>query len=145
MMGIPKTTKHFDEAWAVAKELYLSQHAAETLFKAHHVISANRKVWFDDYYDEPSPYYCNQPLGRLYLNLVHDIPRRSASPYQQQVEFEIMSAFVRLRRIVEQKGLELPSQIRPYAQEVLNDAQNNIVQIMKRNHFHKIDWEEVSK
>jgi len=138
MLGIPKTTQHFEEAWALAKELYLTPEAAEDHYRAHNIVSPNKEVWFRSFYDEPKPFFCNQPLGRLYLKLCDDLPPRSPSPYQQQMEFEVMTSFVKLRRIVQQKGLETTEQIEPYAREILNEAQRHLMDEISRNHFHSV-------
>ena len=80
MLGITKASPHQEAAWAFAKYLYLSASSAKLLHEIDGIITPVRSNWAQPFYDEPDRFYCNQPLGRMYIGLAPDVPLRPSSP-----------------------------------------------------------------
>lgn len=85
MLGIPKTAvrseKDFEELWAFAKHLYMSDELARVLFKTGGIVTPVKKHWKDPIFDTPNPYFSKQPVGRMYIGLAESVPARTSSPY----------------------------------------------------------------
>ncbi len=97
MLGIPRSSPHFDEAWRFAKELYLSRELAETLYREANIISPVKRFWGESWYDEPDPYFSGQAVGRDLVTLAPTVPIRCNSPYNQGVVTRVRDALMSLR------------------------------------------------
>jgi arabinosaccharide transport system substrate-binding protein len=110
MLGIPKRTHDFEQSWKFAKHLYLDPAVARALFRDAGIISPVRAFWSDPAYDQPNPYFSNQPTGRLYIQMAPQIPLRTSSPYKPQAVIELNDALIELEHFAQQsKCYDVPS------------------------------------
>ncbi len=140
MIGIPKATEDFEQSWAVAKRLYLSRELAEELFVVSRIVTPVKHLWNEPFYDEPDPYFSDQPAGRLYLELAPDVPFRSSHPFHSQAMTRIGDAVATLyddARAGRLGPLEqlTPDQLRPRALQLLQHADERLQKEIRRNVF----------
>ena len=135
MLGIPRATGRFDEAWAFAKHLYFSDELARRLYTTGDIITPITEHWDDPIFDEPDPYFRGQPKGRLYINLAPDVPRRIASPYFRFALSTVQTAMVRLRDYAIRENTTDREVLRAEAHRLLADAERIVKQRVDRNVF----------
>jgi arabinosaccharide transport system substrate-binding protein len=135
MLGITKTAPDPDKAWAFVRHLALSPELAEHLFRKTNLVPPNRELWSLPVFDEPDPYYCNQPVGRLYLDQVTDVPPRSSSPYFMTAVGHFATALVRLRMHADETRNYDRAGLQTEAQALLDEAQRRLIREMSRNTF----------
>jgi GTPase SAR1 family protein len=63
MLGVSRRSENIEESWELAKELYLSESAAEHLFLTNGIISPVIRMWESPVYAQPEPYFSNQPIA----------------------------------------------------------------------------------
>lgn len=135
MMGIAKTTPEPELAWAALKHLYLSEHNAERLFKDRGIVSPVKSFWSKSFYDEPSPFFCGQPVGRMYLDLAPDAPLRPSSPFYVQALMRFVTVATQLTEVANREKVSNPDQLVSRARELLDLAQDDLQRQIDRNVF----------
>ena len=135
MLGITKASRAPDAAWALAKQLYLSPAGAKRLYEGDRIISPVRANWSQPFYDEPDPFYCNQPVGRMYIQLAPDVPLRPSSPYYPQMQPLLSSVVIQLCRYADDHQLYDAHALEPEAQQLLDEAQHQLEAQINRNAF----------
>lgn len=135
MLGIPKTTQHFERAWEYAKLLYTSPQIARDLYREVDIISPVKSLWDDPVYDQPDPFFMNQRKGRMYIELAPEIPLRPSSPYNKQAAIDVRDAAIGLVDWAKSESVYTTQELLPKARELLSRAQNKTVTRMKRNAF----------
>ena len=135
MLGIPKRVKHFDSAWRYAKNLYLSPDLARGLFRTTGIISPVKHHWTDPVYDEPSPYFCGQRYGRLYIAAAPDVPPRTSSPYNALARGKMADSALALKAYAQQYGKYTVAELLPEARQLLAQAEAQVHAQMQRNVF----------
>jgi arabinosaccharide transport system substrate-binding protein len=135
MLGIPKRVKDFDSAWRYAKDLYLSPNLAQALFRTTGIISPVKRHWTDPVYDEPSPYFCGQRYGRLYIAAAPDVPPRTSSPYNALAQIKMADSALALKAYAAQYGKYMVAELVPEARRLLAQAQAQVREQMQRNVF----------
>ncbi|MGV6814296.1 MAG: ABC transporter substrate-binding protein [Phycisphaerales bacterium] len=135
MLGIPKSTTHFDQAWDYAKLLYTSPEVARELYRRVDIISPIRSLWNDPVYDEPDPFFMNQAKGRMYIELAPQIPQRPSSPYNKQAVIDVRDAMSRLARWSGRGGKLTVDELLPEAKKLLAQVQKQTERRMARNAF----------
>jgi arabinosaccharide transport system substrate-binding protein len=135
MLGITKAGRTTDAAWAFAKQLYLSREGAEQLYAFDRIISPTKANWKESFYDVPDPYYGCQAIGRMYINLAPDVPRRPSSPFYAQAQQLMNRAIIQLCRYADEHGVFAPGALEPEAQRLLDEAQLELVAQLNRNRF----------
>ncbi|MHA7812631.1 MAG: ABC transporter substrate-binding protein [Phycisphaerales bacterium] len=135
MLGIPKTSEHFDRAWEYAKLLYTSPEVARDLYREVDIISPVKSLWDDPVYDEPDPFFMNQRKGRMYIELAPNIPLRPSSPYNKQAAIDVRDAMINLAAYANREGVYEPEELMPRARELLAGVQAQVERRMKRNAF----------
>ncbi len=142
MLGIPKRAPDFEKSWRFAKHLYFDPDMARALFKTDSIISPVRAFWSDPVYDEPNPYFCGQPSGRLFVQMAAQVPLRTSSPYKPQAAIDVNNALIRLRRFAESKNIyDVPSLI-SQAHVELAAAQADIERQIETNAFLQLSARE---
>lgn len=137
MLGIPRAAKHPQQAWEFAQYLYLSETIAKTLYEQTGIITPVKRLWANDFYDKPDPFFCGQAPGRQYINLAPDVPRRTSSPFNNLAKARTCDALIALRQYaIEHNTYDVPALI-PVAHRLLADAQNLVQTQMDRNVFLK--------
>ncbi len=135
MMGIPKTSQNIEEAWAFAKELYLSRDLAQELYNKTGIVTPVTELWDDPVFDEPSPYFSGQPTGRLYIEQAPHIPARYASPYYWNGLLALRNAATIVAEQARSRGLSTPEELLPLAKNALVSEQRSVDQLLNRNAF----------
>jgi arabinosaccharide transport system substrate-binding protein len=149
MLGIPKAAatspERFEQLYAFASHLYLSQDVARELYRKGGIITPVKAFWNDPIYDQPDAFFAGQAPGRAYINLAGDVPLRSSSPFNARALDAITSALVRLceERRAGKLG-EDGTKIAARASELLADAQKQMQRKAERNVFLS-DAGEVSR
>jgi arabinosaccharide transport system substrate-binding protein len=135
MLGIARTTPHFEDAWTFAKHLYMSPQIAEQLYKTTGIVSPVKSLWPSTFYDEPRSYFCGQAPGRMYLQLAPDVPRRTSSPFLMLAKNHVRDALTDLRRYASANEQFEPAALEAEAKRLLTQAQARLQQQMARNVF----------
>jgi arabinosaccharide transport system substrate-binding protein len=133
MLGISKRTRDFEKAWTFAKELYTSPTVAEKLYRSNGIVSPAKKMWSSPIYDEPVPYFCGQPAGRLYLNLAKEVPLRTSSPYHMAAIERLQSVMVELQQYATDHRAYEVDQLLPEAHRLLHAAQESLIKTIQQN------------
>jgi arabinosaccharide transport system substrate-binding protein len=139
MLGIPKASKDFEEDWKFAKALYLSPALAETLWHRASIISPVKKNWSNPVYDQPDPYFCGQPSGRLYIQLAPQVPVRSGSPFNNLAKLRVTDAIVAVREYAIKNNIFDPVALHAEARRELAIAEQQVRVQIERNVFLKGD------
>ncbi len=135
MLGFPKRSPDFEKVWAFGKHLYLSPDLAVDLYHRTGIVSPVRSNWKLPVYDEPNPYFCGQPTGRLYIQEAPNVPRRPPSAYKVVALNRMLNAAIKLKRIAEERGIYAVPQLQPLVEAELNDAQSYIEKQFASNVF----------
>lgn len=135
MVGIPKSSPNFEQAWAFAKELYLSQALAEELFRTGHIITPVREYWGAAFYREPDSYFMGQASGVLYLEQAPHVPLRNSSPFHGRGTTRLAEATVQLYQYAKREGLHRREDLLPKARELLAEAERVLTLEINRNVF----------
>lgn len=135
MLSIPKRTEDFEAAWRFAKELYLDPRLAERLYKSTMIVSPVKKNWTASFYDDPIPYFCGQPAGRLYLEVAPQIPERQSAPLLAVAKARVLNALIESKRRAVAGKLTTVEEIVPIARAELAIAQRYIERKLSLNRF----------
>jgi arabinosaccharide transport system substrate-binding protein len=135
MLGFPKSSSHFARNWEFAKRLYLSAELMRRSWREFRVITPVAALWDDPVFDEPVPFFGNQPLGRMFIGQTHDIPYRTSSPYFELATIEFGVAVSRLTRLARDHAIEDIHELEAQARLLLQRAQRRVLQQMNRNRF----------
>lgn len=139
MLGFPKASEHFEEAWETAKLLYTSPEIARELYTEVDIITPVRALWDDPVYDEPDPFFMGQPKGRMYIELATQIPLRTSSPYNQNARFAVRDAAMNLVAYAQSNGVYDAEGLETEATRLLQRAHENVVRQMSRNAFARTE------
>lgn len=74
--------------------LYVDQTDAGRSAADLHILSAVRASWSEPVFDRPDPYFCGQPIMRLYSRLAGEVPPDHANPFIPKAQEKRDSAFV---------------------------------------------------
>ena len=137
MLGISKTTEDFEAAWEFAKQLYLSKDLAEGLFETALIVSPVREFWDEPFYDEPQPFFNDQPIGRMFIELADDVPLRGSTPFATLAQARMADAMFGLMSYAKNNDVWEPEALEPEARRLLAYAQGEVVRQIERNVFVK--------
>jgi len=132
MLGITKSTRDFETAWQLARELYVSREVAEITFRGTGIIPPNRDFWDMPVFDEPEPYFAGQPVGRLFIEQAPYVPERSSSPFEQMAMEKMSSVAVLLQGYAERERKYSAEELLPEARRLLRRAEDEIRSHMAR-------------
>ena len=137
MLGITRQTKHLKTAWAFAQKLYTSPDTAKRLFQTADIVSPIRKLWSKSFYDQPKPYFSNQPIGRMYIKLAPYVPLRTSSPFRTLALARITDACLALARYAQNHHIYKPDALIPQARILLAQQQKRVEQEIHHDLFLK--------
>lgn len=137
MIGIPRDTPYFDQAWAFAKHLYLSEEVAVERFRSLCIIPPVKTAWTNPVFDEPDPYFQGQPKGRLYINQAGAVPNRSSSPYSGLAMSKAADALNLLYVHAQRTGVTDIAGLMPVAHRLLAEGQRDLQAQIDRNVFYE--------
>jgi arabinosaccharide transport system substrate-binding protein len=135
VLGISKASKHADEAWKVAKSLYVSREIAHRLYTELDIISPVKDFWGDAVYDQADPYFSGQRKGRMYIDLAPDVPRRVPSPYYRMAEERMRDAATETAKFLRANPDATRDELEEAARRALEKAQREVRTWMDRNVF----------
>jgi ABC-type glycerol-3-phosphate transport system substrate-binding protein len=101
---IAKQTKHPDWAWDLANFLYFDASEMGARFTGTNIIPVLKDAWSMPELDAPNPYYSNQPIGRMYVDLAPSTPPRYVTAFSYIAEQKLQEAYNRCRRHYERFG-----------------------------------------
>lgn len=139
MLGLSKRSADPEGAWAFARHLAMSTELAADLYRKTGIIPPNRALWSLPVFDEPDPYFCGQPVGRLFLGVADDVPVRSSSPFAMAAQSYLGNALVNLRGWADATGTYDLAALRLEAQRLLDAAQRQLEREIGRNTFLETD------
>jgi arabinosaccharide transport system substrate-binding protein len=135
MLAINRRTENFETCWEFAKELYLSPRLAERMYRETSIISPVKALWTSSLYDEPDPYFCGQPSGRLYIGQAPHVPVRTSSPYYTYALQAVCGVLAELRAYADRtRTYDVPA-LQAEAQRLLDREQYRTVREIERNVF----------
>ena len=135
MLAIARSSPRREDAWEFAQYLYLGRHMAEALFRGDGIISPNKSNWDDPVYDRPDPYYCGQPVGRIFIGEAPEVPFRPSSPYSMEAISAFDNCLINLTAYADRAGRWDPGFLTPEARRLLAGAQREIATAIGRNRF----------
>jgi len=129
---ITRRCKNVDLAWELAKFLYLNEDDLEERFGETNIIPPVISAWEKPMFDKPSPFYSNQPLGRILTQLGREVPTVYSSPYFYQAQSKMNDAIVSTAlyyRAHGEQGLE------EFAFSQLRRTADELRRVIAHNHF----------
>jgi arabinosaccharide transport system substrate-binding protein len=105
MIGITNRCADPDLAWELVMHLYLNKEALAEQFRNTNILPPARDLWDHPAYDEPRPFWSNQPLGRLYANLAPETPPQYTSPYIGLAKAKLSEALIACVRYYDRYGV----------------------------------------
>lgn len=81
MLAITENCKNVDLALEFARTIYLNRTDLADRFRDTNIIPPLRDAWDHPVFSEARPYWSNQPLGKLFIDLADDVPPQYTSPY----------------------------------------------------------------
>ncbi len=139
MLGIPKTTRDFEAAWAFAKRLYLDRDTHAKFFAKTTIIPPAKASWSDPIFSAPDPYFSGQVSGQLFISQAGNVPARTSSPYNDLVVARLSDVLIALVDRVNQEQITDPAVLLPEARERLAQAQREMKTLIERNVFLRDD------
>jgi ABC-type glycerol-3-phosphate transport system substrate-binding protein len=101
---IMKRTQHPDLAWDLAKFLYFRKEELGKRFKDTNILPVLKDAWNLPEFDEPNPYYSNQPIGKMYAALAPDTPPLYSSPVDAIGRLKLDEAYNRSAAYYDRHG-----------------------------------------
>jgi arabinosaccharide transport system substrate-binding protein len=135
MLGISKDAPDFEQLWPIAKHLYLSRDLARELYNRGDIVTPVRTLWDDPVFDRPDPYFCNQPKGRMFIELAPSVPSRTSSPYNRLAQLRVQDALIELWRIAQQRRADDPETLMDDARRLMRQAEDAVRREVDRNVF----------
>ncbi|MFQ5806095.1 MAG: ABC transporter substrate-binding protein [Phycisphaerae bacterium] len=80
-MFIPKGCPDVDRAWELAKLLYFDHESLVKRFRIQSIVPPLRTVFDDPVFNEQTPFFQGQRIGRLLTELAEEVPPINGSPY----------------------------------------------------------------
>lgn len=135
MLGISKKAPDFEKAWSFVRTIYLSPEVAEATFRGIGIVTPVKTHWNLPVFDEPDPYFCGQPSGRLFINQAPNVPIRSSSAFERLALERTVVAAIALHDYAESTGTFDAAALVPEAKRLLGIAQAEVRREMERNIF----------
>ncbi|BCW96461.1 MAG: extracellular solute-binding protein [Fimbriimonadales bacterium] len=104
MIGVTKRCADPDLAWELMMHFYFNKEALAEQFRNTNILPPARDLWDHPAYDEPRPFWSNQPLGRLFANLAPQTPPQYTSPYIGLAKAKLSEALIACVRYYDRYG-----------------------------------------
>ncbi|QDU72504.1 ABC transporter substrate-binding protein [Mucisphaera calidilacus] len=135
MLAINKASEHKEVCWEFAKEIYLSEACARSLFESVHIISPVKSLWDKPFYRKRFDYFSGQRSGLLYIEHAEEVPLRTSSPFNQMAIDELGIAVSAVYRHAVARGIDDVDALLPVAREQMRLAEERVAHEMRRNVF----------
>ena len=139
MLGIPKTTRDFESAWAFAKRLYLDRETHAKFFARAGIIPPVKASWDHPVFAAPDPYFSGQPSGSLFIAQAAHVPMRTSSPYNALARSHLLDTLNALVERVNREQITDPDVLLPETRERLAVAHSRVRTLIERNVFLRAD------
>ena len=94
MIGIPRNARDPEAAWKMIEQLYLRPEALREMMKATYVLPPIKSVWDDPMLMAVDPYYGNQTMKQLIVDMADEVPPRYVSPASSIAEGELAMVMI---------------------------------------------------
>lgn len=135
MLGLTKSTLDPETTWDVAKDLYLSTDVAERLFQKTYIISPVKALWDAPFYHQSDPFFSNQRVGEMYIELAPQVPARTSSPFNQVTLTRFSEVIMALRRYAIDEEKYAPEELTGEALRLLQAKEDEVRRQIERNVF----------
>lgn len=135
MLGISRSCADVEQAWTVAKHLYLSRDLARELYRRGDIVTPVRTLWDDPVFDEPDPYFSGQVKARMFIALAPEVPARTSSPYNRLAQLRTQDALIELWRIAQARPGATPDALMDDARRLMRQAEDAVRREVDRNVF----------
>lgn len=127
MMGIPRRAKNPKESWKLLQSLYLDHEAIDYRRRTNAILPPIRKYWNDEVYKRADPFFSNQQVDQLYIELANELPPRYATPFTT-VAMGLLSDVLNdaVARINDGKTADLDADIQKWLDEAAEDLHRRI-------------------
>ena len=92
MIGMPKLTKDPAMAWELLKFLYFDRDACINRYEKTRILPPLRDAWSAPVFSAPDPYTGGQPMGKLFVDLIKEVPSVRQGKYLSEAAQEIKTA-----------------------------------------------------
>jgi len=137
---VTKSTKMPELAKKLAAELYFSPEVAKHQWNETKILPADTSAWLDSALYKPEPFFGNQPIGSLYVELAKQVPDDISNSYAKPAIVAVGLAMQLSSKYYEQNGED------GFMEEVekqLIQAEQSIQQRLDRDRFAgRFDSEE---
>ena len=131
-MAITKSCAKQELAWELAMHLYYDPSQLAKRFAATNILPPLKAAWSRPEFDEPRPFFSNQPLGRLYADLAPQVPAEIYTAYSNQAVSRLSEAFTNTALYFEEHG---DAGMREFARAELKRCADQVRAEMSRNRF----------
>lgn len=94
MLSITRSSPHQDLAWQFAMHLYLDKKELGERFRGTNILPALQDAWQQPAFEEPRPYWNNQPIGAMFAELAPQVPNQYTSPFITTAKAKLGEALV---------------------------------------------------
>jgi len=126
---------HFEESWEFMKALTFDRERAREKYRETGIITPISDYWDDPVFDQPDPYFSNQPRGRLFIEQAPDVPPRYTTPYFDTAFNMVLNIMIEMLKFAESNSVHDKETLFPLVMERLDKAQNRVDLIMDRNPY----------
>jgi ABC-type glycerol-3-phosphate transport system substrate-binding protein len=123
MIGITRTCADPDSAWMLIESLYLDRAALTARQKWTGILPPIPEYWSDRVYHERDPFYADQKVDELFIELARELPEARMTPYTVAAQTYLAIA---LNRAVAKVRYTGSSGLEPACRQWLNDSQSRI-------------------
>jgi len=132
MLGITKKCPNKQMAYKLAMHLYLDPHELARRFRDLNILPPLKDAWRLPEFNQPRPYWSNQPIGRMYAELAEQVPPQFTSPFITLAKTkmsEVVSACSVYYKSHGKRGFD------EFIRARLEEAADYVREQMKRNPF----------
>lgn len=94
MLGIPRNARDPEASWRMIEQLYLRPEALHEVMKTNYVLPPLKSVWDDPLLKVDDPYFGNQPVRQMIVDLADEVPPRYVTPATAVAEAELSMAMI---------------------------------------------------
>jgi arabinosaccharide transport system substrate-binding protein len=131
-LAITKACPRQDLAWKLAKHLYLKPEALGQRFLDSYIIPPLKDAWELEAFEQPNPFFSDQPIGKLFAELAPSAPPDHSSPYRTLAGNKLQEAFLNAAARYDARGEE---GLRKYTLAELTRCAGYVRRVMARNRF----------
>jgi ABC-type glycerol-3-phosphate transport system substrate-binding protein len=128
MFGIPRNCRDPDAAWKLMETLLLTEEAAASRRRHTSVLAPMVEQWNDPRYDEPDPFFGEQKVMALYVELARQVPERYVTPFTTIAQSQLTVVLAKAMDAIDagQDEDELESLCRAWLHEAAKDLERRV-------------------